>query len=86
MGLRFYRRVRILPGIRLNFTGRGTSISFGARGAWYTIGRNGRRTATLGWPGTGLRYTTTRKAAPSAVGTVVLLLLLGLAVWIAFTA
>jgi Protein of unknown function (DUF4236) len=36
---------------------RGVSASFGHRGAWYTVGPHGRRTATLGWPGTGLRYT-----------------------------
>ena len=59
MGLRFYRRVSLLPGVRLNVGTRGTSVSFGHRGAWYTVGPHGRRTATLGWPGTGLRYTAT---------------------------
>lgn len=33
------------------------TVSFGHRGLWYTVGSGGRRTATLGWPGTGLRYT-----------------------------
>ncbi len=60
MGLRFYRRVHLLPGVRLNVGTRGASVSFGHRGAWYTVGPHGRRTATLGWPGTGLRYTVTR--------------------------
>lgn len=59
MGLRFYRRVHIAPGLRLNVGTRGISASFGHRGAWYTVGAHGRRTATLGFPGTGLRYTTT---------------------------
>ncbi len=57
MALRFYRRLPLVPGVRLNLSGRGASVSFGHRGAWYTVGPHGRRTATLGWPGTGLRYT-----------------------------
>lgn len=63
MGWRFQRRVRIVPGVRLNFGKRGTSISFGHRGFWYTIGARGRRRATLGFPGTGLSYTTTSGGA-----------------------
>ena len=59
MGLRLYRRVPLLPGVRLNVGTRGASVSFGHRGAWYTVGPHGRRTATLGFPGTGIRYTTT---------------------------
>ena len=55
MGFRFYRRVPLLPGVRLNVSGSGPSVSFGHRGAWYTVGPQGRRTATLGWPGSGLR-------------------------------
>ena len=58
MGWRLYRRVHIAPGMRLNFGTRGVSASFGHRGAWYTVGPHGRRRATLGWPGTGLSYTT----------------------------
>jgi hypothetical protein len=59
MGFRFNRRIRIAPGIRLNVGTRSMSLSFGHRGCWYTTGAHGRRTATLGFPGTGLRYTTT---------------------------
>ena len=84
MGLRFYRRLSVLPGVRLNVGTRGTSVSFGHRGAWYTVGPHGRRTATLGWPGTGLRYTTTtatagtpRKAVPAASS------VLGTVLWLA---
>lgn len=57
MGLRFYRRVSLLPGVRLNIGTRSTSLSFGHRGAWLTTGAHGRR-ATFGIPGSGLRYTT----------------------------
>src|SRR5579859_5710291 len=74
MGLRFSRRIHLLPGVRLNVSGSGPSVSFGHRGAWYTVGPGGRRTATLGWPGTGLRYTATTggrtgsRPEPSASG------------------
>jgi hypothetical protein len=54
--LRFNRRMRIFPGLRLNFGKRGVSASVGVRGAHVTLGRRGVRT-TVGVPGTGLSYT-----------------------------
>ena len=56
MGFRFYRRVKIAPGITLNFSKTGVSTSFGPRGAKVTVGRNGIR-KTVGIPGTGMYYT-----------------------------
>ena len=56
--LRFWRRMKIAPGLTLNLSKSGGSLSFGTRGAKQTIGRRGRRT-TVGIPGTGLFYTTT---------------------------
>ncbi len=65
MGFRFNRRVRILPGLRLNFGKTGASVSIGARGAWITFGKRGTQ-ATVGLPGTGLSYTTmVKRAAPA---------------------
>ena len=95
MGIRFYRRLHILPGLRLNVGTRSASVSFGHRGCWYTIGPHGRRTATLGWPGSGLRWTETtggrktplppQKPAPSAVWSLVTLGLLALIFRIAWS-
>ncbi len=63
MPLRFTRRVRILPGLRLNLSKSGASISVGHKGAWVTAGPRGRRmTASL--PGTGLSYTQFIKQRP----------------------
>jgi hypothetical protein len=62
MGFRFNRRIRILPGIRVNIGKKGTSTSFGARGAWLTVGRRGTR-VTVGLPGTGLSYTKSAQPA-----------------------
>ena len=56
MGLRFYRRVRILPGLSINFSKSGPSLSVGVRGAHVTVGRRGV-TKTVGIPGTGIYYT-----------------------------
>ncbi len=43
MGLRFFRRVRIAPGLTLNLSKSGGSLSIGMRGARYTVGPRGRR-------------------------------------------
>ncbi|MBN1557891.1 MAG: DUF4236 domain-containing protein [Lentisphaerae bacterium] len=56
--LRFWRRMKIAPGVTLNVSKSGGSLSLGPRGAKHTISSRGRRT-TVGIPGTGLFYTTT---------------------------
>jgi len=58
MSFRFWRRVKILPGVTLNLSKTGGSLSLGPRGAKLTIGPHGKRT-TVGIPGTGLFYTKT---------------------------
>lgn len=55
MGFRFQRRVRIAPGIRLNFSTRGMSTTIGPRGASINLGRSGVH-ANLGVPGTGISF------------------------------
>lgn len=56
MAFRFWRRVRLAPGVTLNLSKSNASLSFGPRGAKYTISPRGNR-ATAGLPGTGLFYT-----------------------------
>ena len=56
MGFRFFRRIKIAPGLSVNLSKSGASLSLGPRGMKYTIGSRGTRT-TLGIPGTGLFYT-----------------------------
>lgn len=60
MGFRFQKRVKIFPGVTLNFSKSGVSTSLGVRGARVTVG-NGQTRTTVGVPGTGLSYTTTGK-------------------------
>lgn len=57
MAFRFQRRVRILPGVRLNFGKTGVSVSAGIRGASVTAGRRGVY-GNVGAPGTGMSYRT----------------------------
>lgn len=60
MGFRFRKTIKILPGVRLNLSKSGGSISIGPRGAKLTVGPRGVR-ATVGIPGSGISYTTTSK-------------------------
>ncbi len=57
MGLRFGRRISILPGVRLNISGSGLGLSVGPRGASMSINRHGVY-GNVGLPGTGLSYRT----------------------------
>lgn len=59
MGLNFRKSFKIAPGIRMNVGKRGVGVSFGGRGLRYTIHSSGRRTTTVGIPGSGLSYSTT---------------------------
>ncbi|HEU0197603.1 MAG TPA: DUF4236 domain-containing protein [Nevskiaceae bacterium] len=56
MSLRFFRCIKIAPGLSLNLSKGGPSLSIGPRGMKYTIGASGQR-YTVGLPGTGLYYT-----------------------------
>lgn len=53
---RFYRRLRLFPGVSVNLSKSGPSLSVGVRGAHVTVGRTGVR-RTVGLPGSGLFYT-----------------------------
>lgn len=59
MGFRFRKSINLGKGVRINFNKKSAGISFGTKGARYSINSNGRRTASVGVPGTGLYYTKT---------------------------
>jgi hypothetical protein len=66
MGFRFQRRLKLFPGVRLNFSRGGISTTIGARGASVTL--SGRGTyLNLGIPGTGLSFR--QRITPSVDGT-----------------
>jgi hypothetical protein len=56
MPFRFYRRKQIIPGVRIDLSRSGPSLTFGVRGAHVTVGGRGI-TRTTGIPGTGIFYT-----------------------------
>jgi hypothetical protein len=70
MGLVMRKSITLAKGVRLNLGMTGTSVSFGGKGLRETIHTSGRRTTTVGIPGTGIYYRTstggsnTRKPPP----------------------
>ena len=60
MSARFFKRIRIIPGVTLNISKRGLSVSLGPRGAKITANKSGIR-KTVGIPGTGLSSTSFKK-------------------------
>lgn len=55
MGFRFRKILGLAPGIKLNLSKSGGSLSFGKRGATINLGPKGAR-STVGLPGSGLSY------------------------------
>jgi Protein of unknown function (DUF4236) len=78
MGLRFQKRLSILPGLRLNLSKSGLSASVGPRGADVNIGTHGV-TANAGIPGTGLSYRSRLGKSGGVLG--VLAVIAGLGFW-----
>ncbi|MBI5430358.1 MAG: DUF4236 domain-containing protein [Nitrosomonadales bacterium] len=64
MGVRFRRSIKLAPGLRLNFSGSGVSLSAGPRGASVNFGSRGTFVNT-GIPGTGL-YSRSRLGAATS--------------------
>lgn len=59
MGLRFQRRVRLAPGVRLNLSKSGVGGSLGRTGLRVGIDATGKTYFSVGLPGTGLSYRAT---------------------------
>lgn len=67
MGMRFRKSKKIAPGVRVNLNAKSASISIGPKGLKKTFSTSGRATTTVGIPGTGLSYSTSKKmGAPTA--------------------
>jgi hypothetical protein len=81
-GLRFQKRLRMLPGVRANLSKSGVSASLGPRGASVNVGRDGV-TTNAGIPGTGLSYRQkiTPKNRSAWIGVAALLAGLAFAGW-----
>ena len=71
MGIRFRKRIKLFPGLWVNLSKSGASVSAGVKGFTVNSGRGKTRTS-VGLPGTGVSYTTTSTggtAAPTSTST-----------------
>ncbi len=59
MGLVFRKSIKLCKGVKLNLSKSGASLSFGTRGLRHTVSTSGKKTTTVGIPGTGVYYTKT---------------------------
>lgn len=56
MGFRFRKSMKIAPGVRMNLGTKSAGLSFGGKGFRYSVNSSGRRTTTVGIPGTGMSW------------------------------
>lgn len=56
MGMRFRKSFKIAPGVKFNVNKKSVGMTFGSKGTHYTVNSSGRRTTSVGAPGTGLYY------------------------------
>ena len=57
MGIRFRKSINLGGGLRLNFNKKSAGLSFGTKGARFSVNSDGRKTTSFGIPGTGLYWT-----------------------------
>lgn len=78
MGLRFRKRIKVIPGVYINLGNKGAnSVSVGGNGLTANVNKNGTKT-TVGLPGTGLSYETKRSSGGSVFKSVILIMILSL--------
>ena len=58
MGLRFRKSFEVAPGVKVNLNKKSTSVTFGGKGVHKTYSSSGKKTTSVGIPGTGAYYTT----------------------------
>lgn len=58
MGLRFRKSFKVAPGVKVNLNKKSTSVTFGGKGVHKTYSSSGKKTTSVGIPGTGACYTT----------------------------
>lgn len=59
MAVRYRKSIKIAPGVKVNINKKSVGLSVGTKGARYTVNSKGRRTSTVGIPGTGVSYVST---------------------------
>ncbi|HEX2149396.1 MAG TPA: DUF4236 domain-containing protein [Actinomycetota bacterium] len=65
MGFRLRKSFKLAPGVRLNVSKSGFGVSAGVPGARYSVHSSGRRTKSVGLPGTGMGWVSTSTSSRS---------------------
>ncbi len=68
MGFRFRKSFKIAPGVKLNLNKKSAGITFGGKGAHFTMNTKGKNTTSVGVPDTGLYYTSTSGGGSTGSG------------------
>lgn len=69
MGLRFRKSFKVAPGVKVNLNKKSTSVTFGGKGMHHTVSSSGKKTTTVGIPGTGISYSETSGTKKSSKST-----------------
>lgn len=67
MGIRFRKSFKVAPGVRLNVGKKSSSVSLGGKGFRTSVSTTGKRTNTIGIPGTGISHISTSGSKQSKV-------------------
>lgn len=60
MGFRFKKSIKIAPGVKANIGKKSAGLSFGTKGAHYSVNSSGKEAVSVGVPGTGVSYSSSR--------------------------
>lgn len=66
MGFRFRKSFKVAPGIKLNLGKKSAGVSFGGKGFRTSVSSSGRKTTSVGVPGTGMSYVSTSGGSSSS--------------------
>lgn len=66
MGFRFRKSFKVAPGVKLNLGKKSAGVSFGGKGFRTSVSSSGRKTTSVGVPGTGLSYVSTSGGSSSS--------------------
>jgi len=75
MSIRFRKSINLGGGLKLNFNKKSAGLSFGAKGARFSMNSDGRKTTSIGIPGTGLYWTKSGDGKLTAWNIITLILL-----------
>ena len=56
MGFRFRKSINLGKGVKLNINKKSVGVSVGTKGVRYSVNSDGRKTTSIGIPGTGLYW------------------------------